>query len=243
MRLLALDIESTGFDFKKDRIIEVGFVLYDAKRETLLWTENALIHREGFPESSKSALDSHKITSEILIEFGQDPSEYYFKFLSRFVNLKVDFLVGHNIRNFDKPFLVEEMLKENLDPTAFFSKGLIDTQTDLLHDKEPDSRKLKYMAADRGYINPFPHRAIFDALSCLKLLEGQDLDKVLAQSLVPLCEVEAIVSFDKKDLAKARGFRWKPETKKWVKSIKKNRLEFELEGCGFETKIVGESVV
>lgn len=243
MRLLVLDIETTGFDFKKDRVIEFGYVLYDTNSKSLLLSENVLLHRDSFPESSISAFESHRISQEMLREFGVLPDSYFFYFLTKLSKMKVDYLVGHNIKQFDKPFLVEDMTKEKLEASLFSSIPVIDTQTDLLHEKEPDSRKLKYMAADKGYINTFPHRALFDALTCLKLLEGQDLNEVISQSLVPVCEVEALVSFDTKDLAKAKGFHWKPEAKKWLKKIKKNKLDKELEGCGFEIKIISESNV
>lgn len=233
MRLLAFDIETTGFDLEKDRIIELGFALYDTKLKTILKTGGFLFNRSDFPKSSEQALRAHGIQEEVLLEFGVDPTPALFRFLEHLLTWKVDALVGHNSKNFDLPFLIKECAKESLDPRMLKYLDHIDTRIDLIFEREPDSRKLKYMAADAGFLQTEQHRAMFDAITCLKILLKHDVEKVLAYSKIPFKTVEAVVSFDQRELAKARGYQWQPQQKKWTKTLKETEVAAEREAAPF----------
>jgi len=228
MRLLALDLETTGFDFTKDRIIEIGYALWDTKQ--VLVTEAKYVFREDYPASNDNAARAHGITVETLKEFGQDPKSV-FSSLFRSIGLwGVDYLVGHNLREFDWPFVLSEAKKEALTAPGV---SLLDTKDDLPHDGVPDSNKLKYLAADAGFLNPFPHRALFDALTCIKLLEKFDIESVIRYSKIPTITIEARVKFDDREKAKLRKFFWEPGTKRWLKKIKETELESEKSQASF----------
>jgi DNA polymerase III subunit epsilon len=109
---------------------------------------------------------------------------------------------------------------------------VIDTLTDIPFASEPDSRKLKYLAGDHGFLNPFAHRAVFDVLTMLKVLSHYPIDKVLEYAKAPMITIRAVVDFNNKDKAKARRFSWekigdKTYPKMWVKRIKEFQLEEE----------------
>ena len=88
------------------------------------------------------------------------------------------------------------------------------------------------MAADHGFLNPFPHRAVTDALTMLKLAGMYDWDETIKRSKSPIRTLIANVSFENKDLAKSAGFHWIAETKQWMLDIK----ECDLERTTFEFK-------
>lgn len=233
MRLLAFDIETTGFDPDKDRIIELGYALYDTTLSQVILAESIFLNKASFPVSSEQARMAHGISEEVLLEFGQEPSTALFKFGQNILTWKVSVLVGHNSKNFDLPFLIKEYKKEYLDPSHLEKMDHIDTRVDLIFEKEPDSRKLKYMAADAGFLQTEQHRAMFDAITCLKVLLKHDVDKVLAYSKIPFKTVEAVVTYDQRELAKGRGYQWQPQQKKWTKTLKETEVEAERKAAPF----------
>ena len=99
--------------------------------------------------------------------------------------------------------------------------------------------KLKYMAADFGFINPFPHRAQYDVLTMLKVLSHFDIYKVLELSKVPMIVISARVDYDDKQKAKDRKYSWekvgdKTYPKRWVKMIRENEFEKEQKESPFK---------
>lgn len=233
MRLLALDTETTGFDFETDRIIELGYALWEDGK--ILATESKFVYRDGFPSSDPMAFRAHGISEETLKEFGFDPKDVFMS-MKRLISLwRVDFIVGHNIKEFDIPFLKSDMNKEGLE---IFARPMLDTRCDLPFEVPPDSNKLKYMAADFNFLNPFPHRALFDALTCLKVLEKFDLTKVIEYSLIPSITIEAKVSYDTREKARARKFFWAPKEKKWLKKIKESELSQEISLADFKIEVI-----
>ena len=61
----------------------------------------------------------------------------------------------------------------------------------------------------------------------LELLSRYDLDKVIKRAQTPNVNVRAVVSFDDRQLAKERGYYWKPELKLWVKPLKADEVDEE----------------
>ena len=53
------------------------------------------------------------------------------------------------------------------------------------------------------------------------------MEKVLAYSKIPFKTVEAVVTFDQRELAKARGYQWQPAQKKWTKTLKETEVARE----------------
>ncbi len=233
MRLLALDLETTGFDPSIDRIIEIGYVLADNGR--VLVAEGKFLFSEDYPPSNSAAQEAHGISPETLKEFGQDPKDVIASFYRSVGLWGVDYLVGHNIRDFDWPFLAAESKRLGVEAPQV---KLIDTRHDLPHNETPDSHKLKYLAADAGFLNPFPHRAMFDALTCIKLLERFDLGSVIAYSLVPTITIEARVKYDDREKAKLRKFFWDAPSKRWLKKIKETDLELERSLASFQIEVI-----
>jgi len=209
MRLLGIDVETTGLDTAEDRITEIGAVLWDSEEKKPLIISNDLVWDENYPPLSEEIIGHTGLTDDILKEFGVAPVSAFMK-LEELVNLfEPDYIVAHNGHNFDRPIIEANMLKyQDVSFSTFLDLPWIDTRYDIPLDKEPVSRKLNHMALDQDFMNPFKHRAVFDALTCLILLSKFNLDEVLAYSKIPWITVEARVTFDSKDLAKAKRFYW-----------------------------------
>jgi DNA polymerase-3 subunit epsilon len=176
------------------------------------------------------------ITVPMLEEFGTDPA-HNLNWLDQYCSKhQVEYIVAHNGENFDKPLLLSELDRHGLAAPCLRSIPWIDTRTDLPFASEPDSRKLKHLALDAGFINPFAHRAVFDVLTMMRVFSNYDLKDILAYQAIPFVTIRAMVNFDNKELAKAQRFSWekigdKVYTKQWVKRIKQDRFEEEKQAC------------
>jgi DNA polymerase-3 subunit epsilon len=223
--VLALDVESTGLDPKTDRIVELGWCLFDVDEKEVVLSGGAYVDGvEVSPEIQRMT----GIRPEWPRRFGRPLGE-----LLREVDLLATggegtaALVAHNA-TFDRGFIAAEAAREGLSKQTLTGPGpWIDTLTDLPHEKEPDSRKLRYLALDHGLFPGRVHRAQSDAILCADLLACYPFDAVLARAASPRVVVQAIVSFDDRQKAKDLNFRWeklegieRTFTKQWVKAAK-----------------------
>ena len=227
MRLLGLDVETTGLDTKKDYITEIGWALKDTQVSKPLLTEAHLLQIPDTVEITEDITDLTGIDKKILTEFGQDPKTVFQRLYKIVENYKVDYIVAHNGNAFDRP-----MLESNFDKYAvpMFKCEWLDTRVDIQYNKRLRHKNLVYLCAEHGFANPFPHAALFDVMSMMKLLSYYDIEKVIAYKAKPSVVVRAVVSFEGKDEAKAKGFSWQEAggrkfPKQWVKQIKEDELE------------------
>lgn len=69
-----------------------------------------------------------------------------------------------------------------------------------------------------------PHRALSDCMLIARLLSrcaelGHSLEEILAWGLRPTAVFQALVPIERKDEAKAAGFRWEPKRKRWLRKM------------------------
>jgi len=133
--MVFFDLETTGLDFEKDRIVEISAIKFtpDNKRERIEY----LINPCGVKISSDALeLFEGRITDEKLESEPTflEKSRELFEFFSG-----CD-ICGYNIRYFDVPFLVEEFLRAGISYTPEKSDTRIIDAYNILTKKEP--RKL-----------------------------------------------------------------------------------------------------
>lgn len=156
------DLETTGIDVAKDRIVEIGIlkVFPNGNKESKTWLVNP-----GMPIPEHST-KIHGITDE------QVANEPTFKELAPHIYnmIKDSDLAGFNSDRFDIPLLVEELLRAGVD----FDMGnrvSVDVQT-IFHKKE--ERTLS--AAYRFYCNESlenAHSAMADTTATYEILKAQ----------------------------------------------------------------------
>lgn len=228
MLLLGIDLESGAkFDVApRDQFItEIGLVLWDTKYRQPVEFFNRLI---CIPEQevADEAADYTGISQELLQDHGVVPGPYVVAEILRLCN-KADYYVAHNGLSFDKPLLEGSMLSWN---KQLPSKPWIDTMIDVPYPPHCRSRNLTYLAGYHKILNCFAHRALTDVLTMMTILDMYDLEPVLESANSPMVIVQANVSFQNKDLAKAAKFGWenagdKYYPKSWVKAMKLNEYE------------------
>lgn len=234
-KILFYDVETSGLDTKKDEIWEIAWVITDIKL-TILHVESHLLTIKT--PLSKEVQDLCKMDNESIDTFGKDPKSIFAKFVKDYYWYKVTYIAGHNIKKYDNLILQSNMERYGFKELEEFFKNAmyIDTMNDLPY--EYPTKKLSYLAAEHGFLNPFAHRALFDVATTVRILQGYDMEKVLEIAESPDVEIRAMVSFENKDKASKRGFRWDPERKIWFKQTKQIYVEKESNHMDFAVKII-----
>lgn len=235
MLLLGVDVETTGLDTANDRIIELGAVLWsvEEKKPLVLYSDLIFVGDREVPaviESLTGISDGH------VKKYGM-PLQYV---LGRFNYLaqQADFIVAHNGTNFDKPILEAEYARACF---PFPKAPWIDTSVDVPYPEKTGTRKLTYLAAEHGFLNPFAHRAIFDVLTMTAVLSRYDAEEVARISKEPSVTLTAMTrppwvdGGKSNDAAKAKGYRWNGADKKWQKTVKRSQVSKEVTVAEFET--------
>lgn len=231
MRILGIDVETTGLDCKTDRVIEVGCCLWDWEQRLPLALYSSLVIPEREIPEEITALTG--ITKEHVDEFGR-PEEKVLESVGELL-VEADYFMAHNAP-FDRGFI--DTAAERQGMTPYFDRPWLDSRMDIVFPKEVSTRQLNYLAAEAGFINPWKHRAIFDVMTMLKLASTYDLGAIIARSKEPLLYVQALVSFDEKEKAKELQFRWYAPQKIWWREYKSSDFAAIRDTCGFRTQLL-----
>jgi len=211
--ITCVDIESTGLDVGKDKIIELGMVLWDTERNSAVKMSSILIKDVEIPPL---IVDITGIHQEHCDRFG-------IELIWALETLNAEYLphsthvMAHNAP-FDRSFLVRDCKALNL---AVPTLPWIDTMHDLPYPSDKLRKgELIAIAAKHGFLNPFSHRAVFDCLTTCVLASKYSWEKIFERAASPLLEIVAEVDFQRNKLAKQAGFFWNAEKSKWIKEIK-----------------------
>lgn len=233
MILIGVDFETTGLNYENDRIIEVGAILYSTGQRKCLESSGYLVksdvpistHITSLTGVSQSAVDKFGYGSKDALEAFLDMAE------------QADAFVGQNIIQFDKRFLEAWAKREGL---VIPNKLWIDTRTDL---PGVESKHLGYMAADHGFLNMFPHSALSDVQTVLKLISMYDITKIVERAQSPNVVLLAHQSQADNNLAKERRFRWNPEYRCWWKVIKQMDMDEEVKAASFNVSVAPPEIL
>lgn len=233
MILLGMDYETTGLSPDTDRIIEVGAILWSTSQHKCLESQGYLVKSE-VPVSPKIT-ELTGISQAAVDKFGYNSRDA----LETFLDLaeQADAFVGQNIIQFDKRFLEAWAAREKLKVP---DKLWIDTRTDL---PGVESKHLGYMAADHGFLNLFPHSALADVQTCIKLASMYDINKVIERAQSPNVILIGHQPQADNSLAKERKFRWNPFYKIWYKVVKQMDLDAEVKAASFKTSVAPPEIL
>ena len=160
------DLETTGTNPGKDRIVEIAVLKIDTnnQKKEMVWRVNPEC---PIPEEASSV---HGITDEMVKD------QPIFKQISKEIYNFIEGcdLGGYNIDKFDLPLLVEEFIRSGIDVSSFVKVKTVDVQTIFLKKEPRDlSSALKfYCNKDHGNA----HTALEDTIATYEVLLSQ-LDK------------------------------------------------------------------
>jgi DNA polymerase III epsilon subunit-like protein len=150
MKILGVDVETTGLDAAEDRITEVGAVLFDWDTQTPLVVLSALVN-PGRP-IPQEITKLTGITNEMVADYGRPEEEV----LGDFQHLlgRADYAMAHNAA-FDKGFYDAAVVRHGFAPD---DKVWLCTKNDIKYPESIITRNLCHLAAEHSIINPFRHR-------------------------------------------------------------------------------------
>lgn len=223
MKLFGLDFETTGLDVEKDVVTEVGCVLWDTERHIPLLMDNFFVYHDE-PKLSEEAAKATGITQQDLNDYGLKTDVAFHRMMD--AACQADAVVAHYGNSFDKPIALNWGKRVLGEDSRILSRlPWIDTTMDVEFSDDITTRKLSYLAAEHGFLNPFSHRALFDVLTMMIVLDKYDLEPILFSASQPIVTVRAKVSYDDRQLAKDHKFYWEPDRKLWLKEMKLHKAQ------------------
>jgi DNA polymerase III alpha subunit (gram-positive type) len=233
MILLGVDLETTGLSPETDRPIELGAILYSTGQKKCLESTGLLIKSDV--SVSERITELTGITQSAVDKFGYPSRDALGAFLD--MAEQADAYIGQNVIQFDKRFFQSWVKREGM---VLPEKLWIDTRTDI---PGVEGKHLGYMAADAGFLNMFPHSALSDVQTVLKLIEGHDINKIVERAQSPTIVILGHQARTDNDLAKARKFRWNPAYGVWWKTIKYMDLKQEEEAAKFNISLAPPEIL
>lgn len=220
MILLAYDIETTGLDKQKDRVIEVGLALYSTGQRKILESAGFLVQSDGVP-ITQEITEITGITQAAVDRFGYEPLSAI-EDISDWI-AKADAIVAHNGHRFDRPMTENWAKRLNI---VLPEKLWIDTMTDI---PGVTGEQLITMCAKKGFVNPNQHSAEDDAKAVLKMLEiyntsGISFESVMERAKSPLVLLRSHQERNRNEDAKRFKFRWSPKHELWWKAVKEEDI-------------------
>ena len=234
--ILALDYETEWSEPVNPHIIrpiEIGAVLYDYVLRKPVEIFNGIIHEKDHKEMPPELVQLTGITQKIKETHGVSPEDAM-RSLNKMME-QADYVAAHNGNEFDK--VVYEAECERL-VVPVIDRPWIDTKVDVPYPDHIKTRKLTYLASEHKIPLTHTHRALFDVLLMIGVMEQYDFNDIIALSKQPNVKAVATVSFQDKDLAKKRGYYWDGENKKWTKLLKELAAKKEKAEAPFPVQLL-----
>jgi DNA polymerase-3 subunit epsilon len=227
MKLVIIDLETTGLDPNDGaEVIEAAAILYDAENKGILAQISTL-----FPVLENKAQSVNRIPAKL----SQQMSEWCFWSI---IQNWIDESTGVTAFNsdFDFNWIRQLKLVERLPSEKCFC-----LYKDFEWPQNPKACKLVETALNHGVPITTCHRALVDCNLVAATLEKIDdlphrLSKAMKRSQEPILEIEALVDYESRNLAKSEGFYWSPSKRSWLKDIRESELANS--NYSFQTRIL-----
>jgi DNA polymerase III alpha subunit (gram-positive type) len=234
-QVLVIDLETTGLACGGDEITEFAAAIYVPEKKRIVRAQSVLIN--GNKLISKEIEAMTMISHELRNTFGVHESflqegESFLHWASN------QYIVAHNAYGMEMPWLESRGI-------TFPKSQWIDTSVDIPYPKHITTRKLSYLASEHGIPLVGAHEAINDVITTIEILKKYDFEEILKYKAAANVTLVANVSYEQRDKAKAHGFRWDAETKRWFKIIKEFEIEEQKKALDFRFGILqdGEKII
>ena len=203
--VLIVDCETTGLDREKDRVIEIGYVLWSVEHRTMLEVYSGLLYAPENPAEHINSIPAAALANgdaEPWLRTGRAAAT-------------ADAFVAHQA-DFDRAFAAQHI-------AAFDSgaaKPWICTREDFKWPKAGAGASLIATALAHGCAVVAAHRAVNDCLLLARLLESipdvtERLDAALEHALLPKVRLVSLAPFEEKDGGKDNGVKGDPKRRGW----------------------------
>lgn len=207
MKVLIVDVETTGLDLKSDGLCEIGAVLYDTDK-------GALCELSFIVASTRPPAEVTGIEPGIELSLGLGASALQ---MWESVQMEADIYAAHNAP-FDRGFLSTSITYGKM----LGDKPWVCTMRDVAWPKSKPTN-LASIALAHGLGVATAHRALADCRLLSRLFDVMRaqgvLGEMLAAAMVPRSTFAASVRYEDRDKAKDAGFTWEPSRKRWTKRM------------------------
>lgn len=237
--ILGIDLEGVnlalienGIQLDVDRVTEIGAVMWDCGRQQPVQFLSELINEPDHLPISEELTELTGIDDEMLNKWAHTKQTIPLV-LSRLKEMMetADYCMAHNAHQYDLPMLGAMFERYGM---KMPEKVWIDTLDDIEYPKKITHKNMAGLEHAHGFINPFPHRAVTDVLSMLKIASHYDFDRMAKLAASP--KIMLVATLDapnwrnrdevddfnrvKNKVSKAR-FRWDAGQKRWTKKVHK----------------------
>ncbi len=207
-RLLILDTETTGLDPQRDRCIEIGAVLFDLPRRSVLSQVSLLLPCDQNPAQAVNGIEP-ALTQQP--QPWQQGLQWFEALLA-----SADLVVAHNAA-FDRQWF-------GIAPLPAIHKPWLCTMEDI---RWPAERRLRSNPSVRDLALAYgvpvwaAHRALTDCIYLAQVFERcSDLEHLVQQGLEPRRLYRARLSYEERHQAREAGFRWnEPVSGAWSRRL------------------------
>ena len=212
-RLLIIDTETTGLDPREHQCIEVGAVLFDVPRRSVLSQVSFLLPCQSNPAQAVNGIDP-QLTRQ------QQPWRAAMTCFEALVDA-ADLLVAHNAA-FDRQWFGLGALPE-------LTKPWLCSMEDI---RWPADRQLRANPSVRDLALAYgvpvwaAHRALTDCIYLAQVFERcADLEQLVQQGLEPRRLYRARLSYEERHKAREAGFRWnEPVSGAWSRKLSEREV-------------------
>lgn len=229
MLWLGIDCETSGLDSETCEITEIGLVLWDTVEAKPLLMKSFFV--DTGVQLSKEIVELTGITEGMLRTYGESLGSVCIE--TEKMMKMCEYIVAHNAP-FDRRFVTKMFEQSGMEMPG---RPWIDSSADVPYPASITTRKLTHLAAEHGFINPFPHRAVTDVLTMFQIMKKYPVDIIIAYASSPTVTLLAKTTYEERELPKARGYRWNGDIKKWTKNIKEFQLETEEKDAPFSIEV------
>ena len=225
MIVLGIDLETSGFSRDNAAIVEVGAAMYDTELRTIVKMYSEFVQDTKAPDWGKDSMwevpmQVCSISEGMVMKYGV-PGNYVAEDVNTLIECS-DVVLAANGNAFDFPMLCSFYKRWGI---PMIDKRWLDLQKDYPFPSDCTSRNMLYLCGYHGFINPFPHRALFDTVSMMKIAENYDINVVMNIATSPTIRIIARVDYNHKEQASSRGFKWDGTKKVWFKDVKECLLD------------------
>lgn len=209
-RCLIVDTETTGLDPETDRVIEIAAILYSVENRTTLAQFSTLLPGEGNAAERVNRIQPSALAEMAVIKPNLAGAADVLKSLRRCA----DVVVCHNVE-FDQQWFRNEWHELPWVCTAFDFAWPAASR---------EAGSLIHLALEHGIGVSAAHRALTDCQLIASLFDrmhlfGCDLQAMFARAMRPKAIFQSLQPFAENGVAKAAGFKWHDETKRWTRRM------------------------
>lgn len=255
MIAIIYDSETTGLDFEKDRIVQHGALAYDIKHRKVIEVFTMLCWEKDFPAVAAGE-KVHGWNLETLLQYGRHPGVGVTEVTAMAYKHNARLIVAHNGTKYDKNMFAAEIhrcasKKYDISGEKMMATPWLDTMHHAVYPGCPN-KALITVNAHHGFINMFPHDAVGDCLSLVRILQNpaRNLVREMAEhaaTVYSLVFADVPKGFDPKmnDRLKAKKFTWQESgehfyEKTWLKIIPQQEFPSFSASCDFPIKLIKE---